>query len=55
MHSFVLYETNEDEITKLISELNPNKSHGIDLIGPFIFKQLAGPLAPILSNIFNKP
>ena len=35
MHSFVLYETNEDEITKLISELNPNKSCGIDLIDPF--------------------
>ena len=54
MHSFVLYETNEDEITKLISELNPNKSCGIDLIDPFIIKQLAVPLAPILSNIFNK-
>jgi hypothetical protein len=54
MHSFVLYETNEDEITKLISELNPNKSCGIDLIDTFIIKQLAGPLAPILSNIFNK-
>ena len=54
MHSFTLYETNENEITKLILELNPNKSCGIDMIDPFIIKQLAEPLAPILSNVFNK-
>jgi hypothetical protein len=41
MHSFVLYETNEDEITKLISELNPNKSCGIDFIDPFIINSLS--------------
>ena len=54
MHSFALHETNENEITKLILELNPNKSGGIDMIDPFIIKQLAEPLAPILSNVFNK-
>ncbi len=44
MHSFALYETNENEITKLILELNPNKSCGIDMIDPFIIKQLASML-----------
>ena len=49
-----MYETNEDEVAKLISEINPNKSCRIDLIDPFIIKQLGSTLAPVLSNIFNK-
>ena len=54
IQSFVMYETNEDEVAKLISEINPNKSCGIHLIDPFIIKQLGSTLAPVLSNIFNK-
>ena len=32
-----MYETNEDEVAKLISETNPNKSCGIDLIDHLLF------------------
>lgn len=49
-----MHETNEHEVAKLISKINPNKSCGIDLIDPLIITQLASTLVPILSNIFNK-
>ena len=54
MQLFVMYKMNEDEVGKLISQINPNKSCGIDLVDPFIIKQFASSLAPILSNIFDK-
>ena len=55
IQSFVMYEPNEDEVAKLISEINPNKSCGIDLIDPFIIKQLGSTLAPIsILPIFSK-
>ena len=54
MQSFVMYETNEDEVSKLISKINPNKSCGIDLLDPLTISQLSSTLVPILSNTFNK-
>ena len=49
-----MYETNEDEVAELISEINSNKSCRVDLLDPIIISQLSSTLAPILPHIFNK-
>ncbi|MEW8547734.1 MAG: endonuclease/exonuclease/phosphatase family protein, partial [Candidatus Thiodiazotropha sp.] len=41
-------------ITKLLKDLNPNKSPGPDNLGPRVLKELAEDIAPILLVIFQK-
>ena len=51
--SFVFYPTDNNEITAIIKDINPNKSPGPACLDPSVVKQTAEPLAPILSYIFN--
>ena len=52
-NSFVFYPTDNYEIFSILRNINPNKSPGPDCLDPFVIKQAAEPLAPILSYIFN--
>ena len=52
-NSFVFYPTDNNEITAIIKDINPNKSPGPDCLDPSVVKQTAGPLPPTLSYIFN--
>ena len=52
-NSFVFNPTDNNEITAIIIDINPNKSPGPDCLDPSVVKQTAEPLAPTLSYIFN--
>ena len=47
----IIIET--EGVQKLLRDINPNKSTGPDGIPPFILKELANELAPILSLLFQ--
>lgn len=44
----------ENDITKLLANLNPHKEAGPDNIMPRVLKELAIEISPILTLIFNK-
>ena len=52
-NTFVFYPTDNNEITAIIKDINPNKSPGPDCLDPSVVKQTAEPLAPTLSYNFN--
>ena len=43
----------EDGVFKLLKDIDPNKSTGPDGIPPFILKELASEIAPILTLLFQ--
>ena len=53
MSSFVLYDTDSDEITSVINSLRLNASTGWDGISALFLKRYSKTLSPILCNIFN--
>ena len=52
-HSLYFEPTNDEEIVKIIKDLNPNKASGYDDIPTKLIKAVAHSLSPFLSSIFN--
>ena len=52
--SVVLYPTTADEVSKIISSLNPRKSSGYDDISVSILKHNSEIISPVLSNLVNE-